>query len=122
MTTQQVTESSKKPMCLCKSKTQHYISLFLLYSIPLFAFIAFSSLSAYWVQAPYDGWRIYELIILMAFGAYLICNKKINAGLFSAKTNKVMAIILIVMASLVACSSYYAQYSQRSIADAALNF
>lgn len=122
MTTQQVTESSKKPMRLCKDKTQHYISLFLLYSIPLFAFIAFSSLSAYWVQAPYDGWRIYELIILMAFGAYLICTKKTNASFFSAKTNKVMAIILIVMASLVACSSYYAQYSQRAIADAALYF
>ena len=122
MTTQQVTESSEKPMHLCKDKTQHYISLFLPYSIPLFAFIAFSSLSAYWVQAPYDGWRIYELFILMAFGAYLICNKKINAGLFSAKTNKVMAIILIVIASLVACSSYYAQYSQRAIADAALYF
>ena len=122
MTTQQVTESSKKPMCLCKSKTQHYISLFLLYSIPLFAFIAFSSLSAYWVQAPYDGWRIYELFIVIAFGAYLICTKKINTGLFSAKINKIMAIILIVTASLVACSSYSAQYSQRAIADAALYF
>lgn len=122
MTTQQVTESSEKPMRLCKDKTQHYINLFLPYSIPLFAFIAFSSLSAYWVQAPYDGWRIYELFILMAFGAYLMLNKKINTGLFSAKTNKVLALIVIVIASLVACSSYYAQYNQRAIADAALYF
>ena len=122
MNMHRVAQSFKNTRNPVESKTSYYISLFLLYSIPLFAFIAFSSLSAYWVQAPYDGWRIYELFILMAFGAYLICTKKINAGLFSAKTNKVMAIILIIMASLVACSSYYAQYSQRAIADAALYF
>ena len=122
MTTQQVTKPFKNPTSLYKDKTQHYISLFLLYSIPLFAFIAFSSLSAYWVQAPYDGWRIYELIILIAFAAYLICLKETNSGVFSATTNKVMALILIVMASLVVCSSYYAQYSQRAIADATLYF
>lgn len=122
MNAHQFAQSSKNTTYPVGKKKDYYISLILLYSIPLFAFIAFSSLSAYWVQAPYDGWRIYELFILIAFGTYLISTKKINASFFSSKTNKVMALILIVIASLVVWSSYYAQYSQRAIADAALYF
>lgn len=96
--------------------------LILLYSIPLFAFVAFSSLSAYWVQAPYDGWRIYELLILVAFSGYLICSKNTQASFSTLKNNKLISLILVFIAILVACSSYYAQYSQRAIADAALYF
>lgn len=94
----------------------------LLYCILLFAFIAFSSLSAYWVAAPYDGWRIYELFILIAFAGYLICSKNSQASLFTPKTNKIISLILILIAGLVIYSSYYARYSQRAIADAALLF
>ena len=41
----------------------HIINKSLLILIPIFCFIAFSSLSAYWVKAPYDAWRIYEILL-----------------------------------------------------------
>ena len=64
-----------------------YIELFLLASLAIFSFIAFSSLSAYWVQAPYDAWRIYEIFILLSFSAFLIFSKNNVLDLFNSKTS-----------------------------------
>ncbi|RZL33330.1 MAG: hypothetical protein EOP00_32950, partial [Pedobacter sp.] len=122
MTTQQITQPPKNTIHRVKKRLQYPISLLLLYSVPLFAFIAFSSLSVYWVQAPYDGWRIYELFILIALASYLICSKNTRASLFKSTTNKIISLVLIVIVGLVAFSIYYAQYSNRATADAALYF
>ncbi len=50
----------------------NYLPKILLLLLPLFCFIAFSSLSLYWSSYPYDAWRIYEIIILIFFSIYSV--------------------------------------------------
>lgn len=99
-----------------------YIELFLLVSLPIFSFIAFSSLSAYWVQAPYDAWRIYEIFILLSFSAFLIFSKNNVLDLFNSKTSFWLKNTLFIIVILIAVSCYFAQYSQRALADTTFYF
>lgn len=101
----------------------HIINKLLLILIPIFCFIAFSSLSAYWVKAPYDAWRIYEILLLLTtnvLGLYLL-NKK-NHQIFDEKIRKIIFPLITLLATLVFISAWQADYSPRAFADASLYF
>ena len=101
----------------------HIINKLLLILIPIFCFIAFSSLSAYWVKAPYDAWRIYEILLLLTtnvLGLYLL-NKK-NYQIFDEKIRKIIFPLITLLATLVFISAWQADYSPRAFADASLYF
>lgn len=101
----------------------HIINKSLLILIPLFCFIAFSSLSAYWVKAPYDAWRIYEILLLLAtnvLGLHLLYKE--NYQIFDEKIRKIIFPLITLLATLVFISAWQADYSPRAFADASLYF
>jgi O-antigen ligase len=101
----------------------HIINKSLLILIPIFCFIVFSSLSAYWVKAPYDAWRIYEILLLLTtnvLGLYLL-NKK-NHQIFDEKIRKIIFPLITLLATLVFISAGQADYSPRAFADTSLYF
>lgn len=101
----------------------HIINKSLLILIPIFCFIAFSSLSAYWVKAPYDAWRIYEILLLLTtniLGLHLL--HKENYQIFDEKIRKIIFPLIALLATLVLISAWQADYSPRAFADASLYF
>lgn len=101
----------------------HIINKSLLILIPIFCFIAFSSLSAYWVKAPYDAWRIYEILLLLTtniLGLHLL--HKENYQIFDEKIRKIISPLITLLATLVFISAWRADYSPRAFADASLYF
>ncbi len=101
----------------------HIINKSLLILIPIFCFIAFSSLSAYWVKAPYDAWRIYEILLLLAtnvLGLHLLYKE--NYQIFDEKIRKIIFPLITLLATLVFISAWQADYSPRAFADASLYF
>lgn len=95
----------------------------LLFLIPIFCFIAFSSLSAYWVKAPYDAWRIYEILLLLITNVLAIhLLYKENYQIFDEKIRKIIFIIIILLVTLVFTSAWQADYFLRAFADASLFF
>ena len=101
----------------------HIINKSLLILIPIFCFIAFSSLSAYWVKAPYDAWRIYEILLLLTtniLGIHLL--HKENYQIFEEKIRKTVFLLITLLVTLVLISAWQADYSPRAYADASLYF
>lgn len=101
----------------------HIINKSLLILIPIFCFIAFSSLSAYWVKAPYDAWRIYEILLLLTtnvLGFHLLFKEKYQ--IFDEKIRKIIFPLIALLATLVFISAWQADYSPRAFADASLYF
>lgn len=101
----------------------HIINKSLLILIPIFCFIAFSSLSAYWVKAPYDAWRIYEILLLLTtnvLGLHLLFKEKYQ--IFDEKIRKIIFPLIALLATLVFISAWQADYSPRAFADASLYF
>ncbi|MDM1486248.1 O-antigen ligase family protein [Acinetobacter towneri] len=101
----------------------HIINKSLLILIPIFCFIAFSSLSAYWVKAPYDAWRIYEILLLLTtnvLGLHLLYKK--NYQIFDEKIRKIIFPLIALLATLVLISAFRAEYPLRAFADASLYF
>ena len=101
----------------------HIINKSLLILIPIFCFIAFSSLSAYWVKAPYDAWRIYEILLLLTtniLGLHLLFKE--NHQIFDEKIRKIIFPLIALLATLVLISAWRADYSPRAFADASLYF
>ncbi|ENU33632.1 O-antigen ligase family protein [Acinetobacter parvus] len=101
----------------------HIINKSLLFLIALFCFIAFSSLSAYWVKAPYDAWRIYEILLLLTtniLGIHLL--HKEYYQIFEEKIRKIIIPLTALLATLVLISAWQANYSPRAYADASLYF
>ena len=101
----------------------HIINKSLLILIPIFCFIAFSSLSAYWVKAPYDAWRIYEILLLLTtnvLGLHLLYKK--NYQIFDEKIRKIIFPLIALLATLVLISAWQADYSPRAFADTSLYF
>lgn len=95
----------------------------LLFLIPIFCFIAFSSLSAYWVKAPYDAWRIYEILLLLTTNILAIhLLYKENYQIFDEKIRKIIFIIIILLVTLIFTSAWQANYFLRAFADASLFF
>lgn len=101
----------------------HIINKSLLILIPIFCFISFSSLSAYWVKAPYDAWRIYEILLLLTtnvLGLHLLFKEKYQ--IFDEKIRKIIFPLIALLATLVFISAWQADYSPRAFADASLYF
>lgn len=101
----------------------HIINKSLLFLIALFCFIAFSSLSAYWVKAPYDAWRIYEILLLLTtniLGIHLF--HKEYYQIFEEKIRKTIFLLITLLVTLVLISAWQADYSPRAFADASLYF
>ncbi len=101
----------------------HIINKSLLILIPLFCFIAFSSLSAYWVKAPYDAWRIYEILLLLTtnvLGFHLLYKE--NYQIFDEKIRMIIFPLITLLVTLVLISAWQADYSPRAFADASLYF
>lgn len=101
----------------------HIINKSILLLIPIFCFIAFSSLSAYWVKAPYDAWRIYEILLLLTtniLGIHLL--QKEYYQIFEEKIRKTIFPLITLLATLVLISAWQADYSPRAFADASLYF
>lgn len=101
----------------------HIINKSLLILIPIFCFIAFSSLSVYWVKAPYDAWRIYEILLLLAtnvLGLHLLYKE--NYQIFNEKIRIFIFPLIALLATLVFVSAWQANYSPRAFADASLYF
>ncbi|MDD4853701.1 MAG: O-antigen ligase family protein [Acinetobacter towneri] len=97
------------------------ISKLLLCSIPIFCFIAFSSMSLYWAKAPYDAWRIYEIIILLIINLLSIgIILKNNIQILDHKHNKIITYLIIILISFIIYSAWHAEYSSRAFADASL--
>lgn len=100
------------------------IPKFSLSLIGLFSFIVFSSLSAYWVKSPYDGWRIYEIIILIIINIISIYTLLKNPkSLFKSKNIYFFINFSLSLIFILICSSiYFSKYSSRALADASLYF
>lgn len=94
------------------------IPILLLCSVPLLAFIAFSSLS-YGVADAYDEWRTLQVIILFLLGTYslFMCTK---STVLAKKDNYFVKFGLPVLLILIVCSLVQAQHFERAAADAAL--
>lgn len=101
---------------------RYYIELALIVSTAIFAFFAFSSLSIYWVQAPYDAWRIYEIFILLILSTFFIFYRGRSLSIFPIRSRHWMNNGLILLTVLIILSCYFAQHTQRAIADASLYF
>ena len=91
----------------------------LLYGTPLLALIAFAGLNIYWVRDAYDGWRIFQIIILMMLGVYTLFIQP-HSSSFSQQTGKILTVTLPVLCGLIIISCWQAEHSARAIADAAL--
>lgn len=97
---------------------------FLLVPIPIFSFIIFSSLSLYWVQSPYDAWRIYEILILILINLFgILYLKKNKLSYFKKpKIQKFFILSLCLIPISVINSILLATQPERAIADASLYF
>lgn len=95
------------------------LPLLLLCGVPLLALIAFSGSNIYWVQDAYDGWRIFQIILLMMLGAYALFIRTQNTA-FSTQTTQALTFAFPVLFGLVLLSSWQAEHSARAAADAAL--
>jgi O-antigen ligase len=91
----------------------------LLCGTPLLAFIAFSDSKLYWVNDAYDGWRIFQIILLMMLGFYAVF-MRVNRTSFSQQTNQTLRMVLPVLYGLVITSAWQAEHSARAAVDAAL--
>ncbi|HEY4714507.1 MAG TPA: hypothetical protein VIH30_09765, partial [Aquirhabdus sp.] len=91
----------------------------LLCGVPLLALIGFSDSNVYWVADAYDGWRIFQIILLMMLGVYAVFICTHNTS-FSPQTNKTLTFTMPVLFGLVVVSSWQAEHSARAAADAAL--
>ncbi|WP_180161360.1 O-antigen ligase [Acinetobacter sp. YH12040] len=91
--------------------------------IPLFSFIVFSSLSFYWVKAPYDAWRIYEILLLIfanILGIQLIFQQKYQ--IIDIKFDKNISLIISILVFIILISAANSHYPPRAYADASLYF
>lgn len=95
------------------------IPTLLLCGVPLLALIAFSDSNVYWVADAYDGWRIFQIILLMMLGVYAVFICTHNTS-FSPQTTKTFTFAMPVLFGLVVVSSWQAEHSARAAADAAL--
>lgn len=95
------------------------IPTLLLCGVPLLALIAFSDSKVYWVQDAYDGWRIFEIILLMMLGTYAVFMRPQHTSL-SAETSKTLTIATPILLGLIVVSCWQAEYSARAVIDAAL--
>lgn len=101
----------------------HIINKSILLLIPIFCFIAFSSLSIYWVKAPYDAWRIYEILLLLVvntIGIFIL--HKQQQQLLSERFKQITILIIPLFTTLIFISAWTADYPPRAFADASLYF
>lgn len=91
----------------------------LLCGVPLLALIAFSGSNAYWVRDAYDGWRIFQIILLMLLGVYAIFMRPHSTS-FSPDTTRTLTFALPVLFGLIVASCWLSEHSARAAADAAL--
>lgn len=93
--------------------------LLLLCGVPLLALIAFSDTHVYWVKDAYDGWRIFQIILLMMLGVYALFIRT-NSTSFSPQTTQTLTLAIPVLFGLVVTSSWLSEHPARAAADAAL--
>jgi len=93
--------------------------ILLLCGVPLLALIAFSDSHLYWVRDAYDGWRIFQIILLMLLGGYAVFMHTHSTS-FSQPLSKTLATALPILFGLMVASSLQAEHSARAAADAAL--
>ncbi|MDE2421406.1 MAG: O-antigen ligase family protein [Gammaproteobacteria bacterium] len=94
-------------------------SALLLLGIPSIAFVAFSGLSVYWVTEPYDGWRIFQILLLMMLGLYAAF-MRIQSTTLSVEMNRFITASLLLVLILVIGSVWRSTHPARAIADASL--
>ena len=87
--------------------------------VPLLALIAFSDANVYWVKDAYDGWRIFQIIVLMILGCYAVFTR-VNNTVLSPQTSKTLTMTLLVIFGLVVATISQSEHSARAAADAAL--
>ena len=108
---------------VAKSRQLHDVikqrSALLLLGIPSIAFVAFSGLSVYWVTEPYDGLRIFQILLLMMLGLYAAF-MRIQSTTLSVEMNRFITASLLLVFILVIGSVWQSAHSARAIADASL--
>ena len=93
--------------------------ILLLLGVPLFALIAFTGINIYWVRDAYDGWRIFQIILLMILGGYAIFIRS-NDALFPSATIRTLSVALPIILGLMVLSVWQSEHSARAAADTAL--
>jgi O-antigen ligase len=92
------------------------LTALLSYGTPLYAFLAFSGATIYWVVAPYDQMRILQVLLLLLLGGYALANRTPIPTL----TKLPVATGFWLMLGLILLSVYDSAYSGHAAADAAL--
>ncbi len=93
--------------------------ILLLCGVPLLALIAFSDSNLYWVRDAYDGWRIFQIILLMMLGGYAVFIQTHSTS-FSQPISKTLTTALPILCGLMVASSWQAEHSARAAADGSL--
>ncbi|WP_410209548.1 O-antigen ligase family protein [Aquirhabdus sp.] len=96
------------------------MSTLLLWGTPLLAFLAFSGLSSFWVQVPYDEWRLTQVVILLLLSGYALFSSLPKKSALTPQIHRLLAIGILMIFALIIITVSQAQYPDRAIADAAL--
>ena len=95
-------------------------STLLLWGTPLLAFLAFSGLSSFWVQLPYDEWRLTQVVILLLLSGYALFSPIPKKSVLSPQIRRLLAIGILIVFGLIITSVSQTQYPDRALADASL--
>lgn len=95
------------------------LPLLLLFGVPVFALIAFSGAQFFWVQEAYDGWRIFQIFLLIIFGIYAVFIRN-QPSILPHDTSRTFTIALPIIFSMIVLSVWQSEHSARAAADAAL--
>ncbi len=95
------------------------LPFFLLFGAPLIAFIAFSSTEVFWVSSAYDGWRIFEIILLIFLSIYIFFSSH-QITTLSKHTIQYLGYGLFLAIGMIFISALNSQHPGRSFSDAAL--
>ncbi len=96
------------------------VQVLLLLGTPLFALLAFSGVSSFWVQLPYDEWRLIQMVLLLLLGLYAIFSPRSLHSLWPQKPPLYLQAGLLAILVLVILSITQAAHPARAISDAAL--
>jgi len=96
------------------------LSVLLLWGTPLLAFLAFSGLSSFWVQVPYDEWRLTQVAILLLLSGFALFSTLPKKSILTPQTHHLLSIGILMTFALIIMTVSQAQYPERALADAAL--